>query len=113
MSLNPYASPGHDGSKMRVGTLLLKLVALCLWLLSLFLVLGIATTWNRPEIVERSKQAPTLAAVIWVVGFVLPAAGFALLGFASWFRRRSIALVGCCTFLPLVLFFLYFAFRRP
>src|SRR5438132_8216483 len=110
MDLNPYASPvPAERSRARgLGRLLLRFVAICLWLASLFLVLGIVTNWNRPEITARSAQNPILAAVIWVVGFVLPAVGFALLGFASWRRRWTLALIGVASFIPLLLFLLFF-----
>ena len=92
--------------------MLLRFVAVCLWLVSLCMIYGMVSTWNRPELAARRAENPTLATVVYVVGMALPALGFALLGFACWLRRWTIFATGSCAFLPLVLFVTYHWVRR-
>jgi hypothetical protein len=113
MEPNPYESPKPAGKPPGIiGMLVLRLIAICLWAMSLFLVLGIATTWNRPDITARSAANPALAGTIWTVGFVLPIIGFTILGVASWCKRWALALAGASAFIPLLAFISYHALRR-
>jgi hypothetical protein len=114
MESNPYASPKPEGNASPyLARLLLRFVAVFLWLTSLFLVLGIVSIWNRPEIAARTADNPSLAAVVWAAGMILPALGFAILGLASWRRRWGLALLGLLAgFMPLVTFIAFFAIRR-
>src|SRR5690348_758214 len=108
MESNPYASPNPEQDlPPHSFRLLLRLAAICFWLVSLFLVLGIMTTWNRPEIVARRSEGPLLFAVVWMVGFILPALAFAILGIGSWLRRRTLVSIGLAFFVPLLLFISY------
>jgi hypothetical protein len=73
---------------------------------------GLVASWDRPEMVERRIEDPVLAWVVTVVGIVLPAAGFALLGIASWWRWWWVAVTGVGAFLPLLAFLLFHWLRR-
>src|SRR5262245_30749651 len=113
MEDNPYASPKPEiNQPPDTGRLLLRLLAVCFWLMSLLLVFGIVTSWNRPEITARSAENPVFAAAIWTVGFILPALGLAVLGLASWRRRWVLAFIGLAGFMPLLVFISYFGIRR-
>jgi hypothetical protein len=73
---------------------------------------GLVSIWNRPEVVERRIEDPVLAWTVTIVGMVLPAMGFVLIGIGSWWRRWWVALVGACAFLPLLAFPLLCWLRR-
>src|SRR5262245_59284896 len=108
MEQNPYESPAPAGKPPAfIARLLLRIVAVCFWLVSLFLVIGIASNWNRPEIRARTEENPRLAAMIWLMGWVAPIIGFTVLGVASWRRSWAVACVGASAFLPLVAFVSY------
>jgi len=113
MEQNPYASPGPEvNPPPYTARLILQFFAVCFWLMSLFLAIGIVTNWNRPEIRARSAETPVLAAVVWTVALVLPALGFAILGIASWWRHWVLGLIGLAGFMPLLAFILYFGILR-
>jgi hypothetical protein len=90
----------------------LRFVAVGLWLVSFLLAYGLVSIWNRPEIAERRIEDPVLAWTVTIVGIVLPAMGFALIGIASWWRRWWVALVGVGAFLPLLAFLLFHWLRQ-
>lgn len=101
---NPYKSPAPNvGDERGIGTLLLRIFAIGCWLASLLPVFGFLLVVNRPELVEKRAQNPPLFLGVCVVMFVLPPLGLALLGIASWWRARWIAVLGLAAFLPIVL----------
>src|SRR5262245_53393642 len=108
MAENPYASPSPEVNlPPYTARLILRCIAVCCWLMSLFLAIGIAANWNRPEMAARSAEAPVLAAVVWTVGFILPALGLAILGIASWRLRGLLGLIGLAAFMPFLAFISY------
>jgi hypothetical protein len=112
MDLNPYASPSPTTTlPTRLLVVWLRFVAIGFWLASLFPTLAFVLMVNRPEIVQRADN-PLLHFPSAVIVFALPAIGFLLLGVASWWRVRALAIMGLASLIPIALIAL-FALMMP
>src|SRR5438105_762666 len=100
MDNNPYTSPTSDESQARTsrGLLILRFVAIILWLISAFGLYAILVSWNHPGIVAMRTENPTRFARVGIVCLGLPVLGIAILGTACWRRGRLLALLGVAAF---------------
>lgn len=100
---NPYESPSPHANVVPspwIG-IVLRVLAVVLWLIDL---LAIAMVWSiltMPENVERRASNPSLFYGLAIIGLAMPLLGIAFLGTALWRRSVRFLLAGLLSFLPL------------
>jgi hypothetical protein len=100
---NPYQSPPPDASRnSKLGIILLRLLAIGLWLICLLFAWGVCSALTRPENVERASSNPLRFWGLALAVFGLPCIGLLLLGIASWLRSRWLLIAGLAAFLPAI-----------
>ncbi len=103
MDGNPYQSPAPVASRSSVGGLLLRLLAVGCWLAALLPVAGFLLIVNRPDNAARREANFPLYVAVCVAMFLLPSLELVMLGVASWWRVRWVAIAGAMAFAPIVL----------
>ena len=100
MSTNPFEPPNEVNERPKPRAVkwwlavLLKLVAIGLWVMALILVAASWDVLNRPELIPNRIFSPGLFWATAVVTFGLPVTSLLLFGIASWRRSKPFAYAG-------------------